>query len=97
MLLVNCRRKLHERHVAGSSEVATGTLQRMAKLWQVEKTARGQSRDTCVAARQQASAAIIADLFDLWAQTLRRISGKSKLAMAIRYAVSRRAIFQLPD
>lgn len=47
-----------------------------------------------VAARQQASAAAVANLFDLWQQTLRRISGKSKLAEAIRYAVSRRAIFE---
>ncbi|TFV65504.1 hypothetical protein E4K64_39965 [Bradyrhizobium frederickii] len=38
--------------------------------------------------------AVVADLFDFWQQTLPRISGKSKLAEAIRYAVSRRAIFQ---
>lgn len=44
--------------------------------------------------RQQASAAAVEDLLDLWQQTLRRISGKSKLAEAIRYAVSRRAIFE---
>ena len=90
----HCRRKFYELHVAGSSEVATATVERMAKFWQVEKTMRGQSPDTRVAARQQASAAIVADLFDLWQQTLRRISGKSKLAEAIRYAVSRRAIFE---
>lgn len=88
------RRKFYELHVAGSSEVATTTVERMAKLWQVEKTVRGQSPDARVAARQEASAAIVADLFDLWQQTLPRISGKSKLAEAIRYAVSRRAIFE---
>ncbi|MES5485147.1 IS66 family transposase [Bradyrhizobium sp. INPA03-11B] len=80
-------------HVAGSSRVATTTVGQMAKLWQVEKTVRGQRPDARVAARQQASAAIVADLFDLGQQTLRRISSKSKLAEAIRYAVSRRAIF----
>ena len=74
--------------------MATATVERMAKFWQVEKTMRGQSPDTRVAARQQASAAVVADLFDLWQQTLRRISGKSKLAEAIRYAISRRAIFE---
>ncbi|WP_439371730.1 IS66 family transposase [Bradyrhizobium sp. DASA03120] len=88
------RRKFYELHVAGSSEVATATVERMARLWQVEKSVRGQNPDTRVAARQQASAAVVADLFDLWQQTLRRISGKSKLAEAIRYAVSRRAIFE---
>ncbi|MGY4198988.1 hypothetical protein ACVIM9_008329 [Bradyrhizobium sp. USDA 4520] len=90
----HCRRKFYELHVAGSSEVATATVERMARLWQVEKTVRGQSPDARVAARRQTSAAIVADLFDLWQQTLRRISGKSKLAEAIRYAVSRRAIFE---
>jgi hypothetical protein len=88
------RRKFYELHVAGSSQVATTTVERMAKLWQVEKTVRGQSADARVAARQQASAAVVADLFDLWQQTLLRISGKSKLAEAIRYAVSRRVIFE---
>ncbi|MGY3347158.1 hypothetical protein ACVI1I_006252 [Bradyrhizobium sp. USDA 4459] len=88
------RRKFYELHVAGSSEVATTTVERMAKLWQLEKTVRGQTPDARVAARQEASAAIVADLFDLWQQTLPRISGKSKLAEAIRYAVSRRAIFE---
>ncbi|MFK4496173.1 hypothetical protein ABIF86_000464 [Bradyrhizobium japonicum] len=74
------RRKFYELHVAGSLKVATATVERMAKLWQVEKTIRGQSPDVGVAARQQASTAVVADLFDLWQQTLRRISGKSKLA-----------------
>jgi len=83
------RRKFYELHVAGSSEVATATVERMARLWQGEKTVRGQSLEARVAARQQASAAIVADLFDFWQQTLRRISDKSKLAEAIRYAVSR--------
>ncbi|MEY9770451.1 hypothetical protein ABIA14_002728 [Sinorhizobium fredii] len=66
----------------------------MAKLWQVEETVRGQSPDARVAVRQQASAAIVTELFALWQQTLPRISGKSKLAEAIRYAISRRAIFE---
>jgi transposase len=74
--------------------VATTTVERMARLWQIEKTVRGQSPDARVATRQQASAAVVADLFDLWQQTLRRISGRSKLAEAIRYAASRRAIFE---
>ncbi|MDA9447854.1 hypothetical protein [Bradyrhizobium sp. CCBAU 21360] len=38
--------------------------------------------------------AVVADLFDFWQETLLRISGKSKLAVAIRYAVSRRAVFE---
>ncbi len=66
----------------------------MAKLWEVEEAARGQSPDARVAARQETSAAVVNELFDLWQKTLRRISGKSKLAEAIRYANSRRSIFE---
>lgn len=55
---------------------------------------RGQSPDARVAVRQQTSAAIVNELFALWQQTLPRISGKSKLAEAICYAISRRAIFE---
>lgn len=53
-----------------------------------------QSPYARVAARQQGSVEIVADLYILWQKTLPRISGKSKLAEAIRYAVSRRAIFE---
>ena len=36
----------------------------------------------------------VTELFALWQNTLPRISGKSKLAEALRYAISRRAIFE---
>ena len=88
------RRKFYELHVAESSKVATETVERMAKLWQVEETVRGQSPDARVAGRQQNSAAIVTELFALWQKTLPRISGKSKLAEAIRYAISCRAVFE---
>jgi transposase len=41
-------------------------------------------------ARQEKSGAIVAALFDLWDKELPRLSGKSKLDEAIRYATSRR-------
>lgn len=66
----------------------------MATLWQIEETVRGQSPAARVAARQQTSAAVVAELFALWQKTLPRVSGKSKLAEALRYAISRRAIFE---
>ena len=55
---------------------------------------RGKDPDTRVAARQETSAAIVAYLFKLWQDALTRISGKSKLAEAIRYAISRRATLE---
>ena len=88
------RRKFYELHASDSSKIATETVELMAKLWQVEETARGQSPDARVAARQATSAAVVTELFSLWQKTLPRISGKSKLAEAIRYATSRRSIFE---
>ncbi|RVN97592.1 IS66 family transposase, partial [Sinorhizobium meliloti] len=70
------------------------TVERMAKLWQIEETIRGKSPEARVAARQHTSAAVVAELFALWQKILSRISGKSKLAEALRYAISRRAIFE---
>jgi len=69
--------------------VATATIEKM-----VEEKVRGQSPDVRVAARQEASAAVVADLYKLWQDTLPRISGKSKLADAIRYALNRREAFE---
>jgi transposase len=89
------RRRFYELHVAGSSKLATTTIARMAHLWEVEDTMRGKHSDVRAAARQETSAAIVADLFKLWQDTLPRISGKSKLAEAIRYAISRRATLEL--
>jgi transposase len=83
MILAGCwshtRRKFYELHTSDRSEIATETVELMAKLWQVEETARGQSPDARVVARQQTSAAIVNELFDFWQKTLPRISGKSKL------------------
>jgi transposase len=84
------RRKFYELHVAGVSHVATETVERMAELWAVEESIRGQDPDTRCAARQQNSAPIVAELWAFWDKELRRIPGKSKLAEAIRYATSRR-------
>ena len=62
----------------------------MSALWKVEDEVRGRDADTRATLRQQKSAVIVTGLFDLWERELRKISGKSKTADAIRYALSRR-------
>nr|WP_244557328.1 IS66 family transposase [Agrobacterium deltaense] len=57
------RRKFYELHASDSSKIATETVELMAKLWQVEEMARGQSPDARVAARQATSAAVVTELF----------------------------------
>lgn len=97
-LLAGCwahsRRRFYELHIAGDSQVATTTVERMADLWKLEADVRGQSPEARAVARQAVSAPIVAELFALWEQTLPRISGKSKLAEALRYAMTRRDIFE---
>jgi len=88
------RRRFSELRAAGDSQVATTTVKRMADLWKLEADVRGQSLEARAAARQAVSARIVTELFTLWPQTLPRISGKSKLAEAIRYAIARREIFE---
>ena len=88
------RRRFYELHVNESSRLATQTITTMAALWKVEEDIRGKDPATRVKARQERSAVIVARLFDLWETELPRLSGKSKLAEAIRYAISRRAALE---
>jgi transposase len=84
------RRKFFELHANDSSPFATQTVEAMAPLWHVEETIRGQNPDRRRAARQERSVGIVRDLFTFWERELPRLSGKSKLAEAIRYALGRR-------
>ena len=88
------RRYFYELHVAGLSNTATWTVERMAALWRVEEEVRGRKPGTRLAARCATSAAIVAELFGRWETELHRIPRKSKLADAIRYGIRRRASFE---
>src|SRR5246127_4330314 len=88
------RRRFYELHVNESSRLATQTITTMAALWKVEEDIRGKDPATRGKARQEKPAAIVARLFELWETELPRLSGKSKLAEAIRYAISRRAALE---
>ncbi len=54
----------------------------------------GQDPAARIAARQEKSAAIVAALFRPWENELPKLSGKSKPAEAIRYALGRRAALE---
>ena len=87
-------RGFYELHLNRSSRLATQTITTMAALWKIEGDIRGLAPAARMAVRQQRSAAIVAELFNLWEMELPRISGKSKLAEAIRYATSRRKVLE---
>ena len=88
------RRYFFELHAAGTSRIATRTIETMAPLWAAEKEVRGRHAEIRAAIRQEKSAPIVAALFNLWAAELPRLPGKSKLAEAIRYAINRREILE---
>jgi transposase len=88
------RRKFYELHAAGTSVIASQTVEQMATLWAVEEDVRGQSPADRVAVRQDKSAAVVAALFALWEKELPKLSRKSKLAEAIRYALGRRTALE---
>jgi transposase len=62
----------------------------MSALWAIEGAIRGRDPGARHLARQTQSAPIIQALWTLWETELARISGKSKLAEIIRYAINRR-------
>ena len=86
------RRKFYELHVSDQSVVAAHTLAQMGSLWAVEDAVRGQTATARQLAREETSAAVVTDLFAYWDRELPRLSQKSKLAEAIRYALNRRAM-----
>jgi transposase len=85
----HARRKFFDVHAATQSPLATEALQRIAALYRIEATMRGQSPDVRLAARRAHSAPLFTDLKDWLEKTQARISGKSDLAGAIRYTLSR--------
>lgn len=83
------RRKFYDLHVSGISQAATDTVIAMTKLWRIEDEVRGKNAESRAVQRLEKSATIVASLFDLWEKELGKVSGKSKTAEAIRYALTR--------
>ncbi|EYR84049.1 transposase IS66 family [Shinella sp. DD12] len=88
------RRKFYDLHITGVSQAATDMVVAMSALWKVEDEVRGRDVETRATLRQQKSAVIVTGLFDLWERELRKISGNSKTAETIRYALSWRDVLE---
>jgi hypothetical protein len=83
------RRKFYELVGAGSAPIASEALQRIAGLYEIEKGIRGRSADERRDVRQEKTRPLIAALEPWLREKLALISQKTKLAEAIRYALSR--------
>jgi hypothetical protein len=87
--MAHIRRKFTDIFKAEGSIIAEEAIKRIARLYGVEKAARGSSPDERVRLRQARAKPIFDDL-EAWLHAqLPKISGKSELAKAIRYALTR--------
>jgi transposase len=87
--MAHARRKFVDVYKSDKSPLANEALRRIAGLYAIEATIRGSTADARLAVRAEQSAPLFADLRGWMEKTLPRVSGKSDLAGAIRYALSR--------
>jgi hypothetical protein len=85
----HARRKFYDVHQATASPIALDALQQIAALFAIEATIRAQSPDRRAAVRQEQARPKLDQLRAFLQISLARISGKSTLANAIRYTLSR--------
>lgn len=83
------RRRFYELAAAGPAPIASEALERIARLYQIETEIRGSDAEHRRRCRQEKARPIL-DAFEPWLrEKLGQISQKTKLAEAIRYALSR--------
>lgn len=87
--LAHARRKFFDEHVRNQSPIAAEALRRIAAIYAVEKEIRGRPPEQRLRARSAHTAPLMAELRQWLAATLKRVSGRSELAAATRYALSR--------
>jgi len=87
--MAHVRRKFVDIHRSHGSPIAEEAIGRIAQLYAVEKEARGSPPDRRAELRRAYAAPVFDDLERWLAMQLTTISGKSPLAGAIRYALTR--------
>src|SRR4051795_928670 len=83
----HCRRRFYELHRSMGSPLAEEVLRRIGELYKVEAEIRGRSAEERRTVRQERSRPIVDALHGWLTVQLARVSGKSGLAEAIRYAL----------
>jgi transposase len=85
----HARRKFYDVHQATASPIALEALQQIAALFACEAEIRGQPPERRAAARREHARPKLDEVRAFLEASLARISGKSTLAQAIRYTLSR--------
>src|SRR3954471_527349 len=83
----HCRRRFYEIHQATGSPLAEETLRRIGELYAIEAEIRGRPAEERCAVRQEHSKPLVDAMHTWLTAQLERVSGKSGLAEAIRYAL----------
>src|SRR3954453_15392641 len=83
----HCRRRFYEIHQATGSPLAEEALRRIGELYEVEAEIRGRSAEEGGATRRERGKPLVDALHGWLTAQLGRVSGKSGLAEAIRYAL----------
>ena len=83
------RRKFFDIYEANASPIAKEALDRIGALYEIEEQIRGKPPDERYAVRQARAGPLLAALHTWLIATVRKLSKKSELAGAIRYALSR--------
>jgi transposase len=85
--MVHCRRRFYEIHRATGSPLAEEALRRIGELYAIEAEIRGRPAEERRAVRQERSRPLVDALHAWLTVQLGRVSSKSALAKAIRYAL----------
>lgn len=84
----HARRKFYDIFVNTRSPLAEEALRRIAELYQIEADIRGKTAAERAAVRQQRSRPVVEAMHRWLTEQLGRISGRSTLAQAMRYALN---------
>jgi transposase len=85
----HARRKIYEVHAATASPAAQALLEQIGALFAIEAEIRGCQPEIRLAARIGRSVPLLAQMKTEFETVLSSISGKSSLAQALRYSLSR--------
>ena len=83
------RRKIHDVHVSTAAPLAFAALERIDRLFDVERALTGQPAEVRRTVRQKDAVPLLDDLRAFFEAGLRKLPGKSDLAAAFRYALAR--------
>src|SRR5580658_7675232 len=83
------RRKFHDLYQAHRSPIAREALERIGQLYGIEQEIRGRSPAERKEVRQARSRPLLESMRAWWKATLGKLSQKSDVAIAIRYALDR--------